>query len=98
MSDNLQKPCISLFSQSESRTHPCHVSIQYGRLFGSNVLLNKRRLTGNRPGSARRETGRKKSLPQHQYQLQTFQNQLLDLTLNINFCVIFGSKFEFHII
>ena len=33
----------------------------------SHVLLNKRRLTGNRPGSERRETGRKKLLPQHPY-------------------------------
>ena len=31
-----------------------------GKLFGSHGLLNKRRLTGNRPGSTRRETGRKK--------------------------------------
>ena len=37
------------------------------KLFASHVLLNKRRLTGNRPGSARRETGRKKLLPQHPY-------------------------------
>ena len=41
--------------------------IKVWKLFGSYVLLNKRRLTGNRPGSARRETGRKKSLPQHPY-------------------------------
>ena len=39
--------------------------IKVWKLFGSYVLLNKRQLTGNRPGSARRETGRKKSLPQH---------------------------------
>ena len=53
------------FSQSNSRTHLCHVRIlvlQYGKLFVSCVL---RRLTGNRPGSTRRETGRKKTLPQH---------------------------------
>ena len=46
----------------------CHVNIpvlQYGRLFGSHVLLNKIWLTGNRLGNARRETERKKSLPQH---------------------------------
>ena len=41
--------------------------IKVWKLFASHVLLNKRRLTGNRPGSARRETGRKKSLPQHPY-------------------------------
>ena len=53
MSDNLELLCISLFSQSESRTHLCHVRIcvlQYGRLFGSHVLLNKRWLTVNRRG------------------------------------------------
>ena len=76
MSDNSELPGyavfyplgISLFSQSESRTHPFHVRIlvlQYGRLIASYVLLNKRWLTGNRPGSTRRETGRKKSLLQH---------------------------------
>ena len=41
--------------------------IKVWKLFGSHVLLNKRRLTGNQPGSTRRETGRKKSLPQHPY-------------------------------
>ena len=35
--------------------------IKVRKLFGSHVLLNKRRLTGNQPGSTRR----KKSLPQH---------------------------------
>ena len=30
------------------------------KLFGSHVFLSKRRLTGNRPRSTRRETGRKK--------------------------------------
>ena len=29
------------------------------KLFGSHVLLNKRRLTGNQPGSTRHETGGK---------------------------------------
>ena len=36
--------------------------LQYGRLFGFHVLLNKRGLTDNQPGSAGRETGRKKSV------------------------------------
>ena len=70
MSDNLEKPYISSFSQSESRPHLCHVRIpvlQYGKVFGSHVLLNKRWLTGNRPGNTRRETGREKSLLQHLY-------------------------------
>ena len=41
----------------------CHVTIpvlQYGKLFGSHVLLNKRLLTGNRLGSTRCETGIRK--------------------------------------
>ena len=76
MSDNLEKPYISSFSQSESRIHLCHVRIpvlQYGKVIGSDVLLNKRRLTGNRSGStiARHETGRKKTLPQHPYLLHS---------------------------
>ena len=33
--------------------------IKVWELFASHVFLNKRRLTGNRPGSARRETGSK---------------------------------------
>ena len=41
------------------------------KLFGCLALLNKSRLTGNRPGSTRRETGRKKSLPQHPYARET---------------------------
>ena len=39
---------ILSFSQSNSRTHLCHVRIpvlQHGKLFGSHVLLNKRQLT-----------------------------------------------------
>ena len=70
MSDNLQKLYISLFSQSDSRTHLCYVRIPVftvWKVFGSHVFSNKRRLTGNRPGSERRETGRKKLLPQHLY-------------------------------
>ena len=34
--------------------------IKVWKLFGSHALLNKRRLTGNRLGSTRCETGRKK--------------------------------------
>ena len=70
MSDNLQKLSISWFSQSDSRTHLCYVRIPVftvWKVFGSHVFSNKRRLTGNRPGSERRETGRKKLLPQHPY-------------------------------
>ena len=48
--------------------------IKVWKLFASHVLLNKRRLTGNRPGSARRETGRKKSLPQHPYSRMANKN------------------------
>ena len=65
MSDNLEKPYILSFSLSELRTHLRHVRIpilQYGKVFGFHVLLNKRWLTGNRPGSTRRETGRKKAI------------------------------------
>ena len=68
MGDNLQKLYISLLSQSDSRTHLCYVRIPVftvWKVFGSHVFSNKRRLTGNRPGSERRETGRKKLLPQH---------------------------------
>ena len=54
--------------------------IKVWKLFVSYVLLNKRRLTGNRPGSARRETGRKKSLPQHPYKLPWLY--LLHITLH----------------
>ena len=43
------------------------------KVFGSHVFLNKRRLTGNRLGSERRETGRKKLLPQHPYLRETYK-------------------------
>ena len=76
MSDNLELPgyvvfypwSISLFSQSVSRTHPCHITIpvlQYGKLCGCNVLLNNRQLTGNRLGSTKTWNRKKKSLPQN---------------------------------
>ena len=44
---------ILSFSQSNSRTHLCHVRnpvLQYGKLFASHVLLNKRQLTGKKTG------------------------------------------------
>ena len=56
----MEIPYVSMFSQSESKTHLCHV-----RIPGSHVLLNKRLLTSNHSESTRLETGRKTLLLQH---------------------------------
>ena len=65
------------------------------------LLLNKSRLTGNRPGTTRRETGRKKLLPQHPNAFYTLTFTLFVNTICIGlFCVFFSFHFysETHIV